>query len=285
MTIGEAIHSGAKLIKNKLNRFEAELLLVHVLSCTREHILTHPEIIITKKSERTFLQLITNRQRGWPIAYLVGQQAFYGLDFEVTPSVLIPRPETELIIEQVLALSHITNQPLTIIDIGTGSGCIAITLAKLLPNAKVTAVDISSNALTVAKRNAMLHQVDITFIKNNLLVSLKTKDFIHNKTAVPVFIANLPYLTRLQIDTSPSIAHEPRLALDGGEHGLVLYQKLFKQINSLNLSAFDLFCEIDPSQKQRFTTLAKQSFPDSTFTLLKDLRGHNRLGHIKKRSH
>jgi release factor glutamine methyltransferase len=220
----------------------AELLLLHVVRRDRTWLYAHSEDEITAEQEQRFMSLLTRRAAGEPTQYLTGKQEFWGLEFEVTPDVLIPRPETEHVIEVALdrlALREIragrkqtlSGEGLRIADIGTGSGCIAISLAKDLPGARLVATDISAEALTVAQRNAARHNFadQIEFIHANLLEGISS-----SAAAAPRFdliASNPPYIGRREGPTLQREVrdHEPEVALYGGEEGYELYAALVTQ--------------------------------------------------------
>ncbi len=243
----------------------AELLLLHVLDCNRTWLYAHPEEIISDAKRRHFFDLITRRAAGEPTQHLTGKQEFWGFEFEVTPDVLIPRPETEHVIEVALdrlALRELragrpqksAGEGLQIADIGTGSGCIAIALAKELPAANFYATDISPAALAVAHRNAQRHAVAgrIDFREANLLIPVGAQHVAlqlgkvpnsappvlhqspitsHQSPLFDLVASNPPYIGRRE---APSLArevrdHEPHAALFGGEEGYELYADLITQ--------------------------------------------------------
>ena len=214
----------------------AELLLLHVLGRDRAWLYAHPEEVISNLDAHRFLSLILRRAEGEPTQYLTGKQEFWGLEFEVTPDVLIPRPETEHVIEVALdrlAVREIragrkrtlTGDGLNIIDVGTGSGCIAIALAKELPGARIVATDISEAALAVARRNAARYAFanNITFLQHNLLGGMAAK--------YELVVSNPPYVGRKEKETLMREVrdHEPEVALYGGEEGYELYAELIGQ--------------------------------------------------------
>ncbi|PIT93447.1 peptide chain release factor N(5)-glutamine methyltransferase [Candidatus Falkowbacteria bacterium CG10_big_fil_rev_8_21_14_0_10_43_11] len=264
---------------------DAELLLSFVLRKPREYVLAHPEIKLTKKQILKFYKLIAQRAKNIPLAYLTGVKEFYGREFYVDKRVLVPRPETETLIEQVKSEKLKMKSDAIIVDIGTGSGCIIITLAKELENLKskisnlkFLATDVSLGALAVAKKNARLHGVadKIKFMRGNLL-----EPILKNRTLVTynlLFVANLPYLMPTQIKNSPTIKHEPLLALSAGKDGLKYYRQLANQLQQFNIKypniSISLFCEIDPEQSKaikKIFSLAK------SMEIKKDLAGRNRL--------
>jgi len=222
----------------------AELLLLHALGRNRTWLYAHPEEILTESQAKHFFDLIARRAAGEPTQHLTGKQEFWGLEFEVTPEVLIPRPETEHLIEVTLdrlALRELrANRPqkssgagLQIADIGTGSGCIAISLAKELPAANFVATDISPAALAVAKRNASRHQVAdrIDFREANLLVLHSPLATRHSPLHFDLIVSNPPYIGRSEAESLPREVrdHEPHTALFGGEEGYELYADLITQ--------------------------------------------------------
>jgi len=258
---------------------ETEILVAFLLHKNREFLLTHPEIKINSPLLKKFKKLEKKRLTGWSIAVLIGQKEFYGLSFKVDKNILVPRPETEMIVDEVLTKNQ--NNCL-IIDLGTGSGAIIIALAKNFKTAKAKflAVDISLKALKIAKQNAQLHKLNkkIKFSQGNLLTPILK--LLPNKNLV--IAANLPYLTKTQINNSPSIKREPKLALDGGSDGLKYYRALFKQLKTIKYESLELLIEIDPSQTAKIKTLAKQYFFPECLEIKKDLAGRSRLLLIKK---
>jgi release factor glutamine methyltransferase len=222
----------------------AELLLLHVLHRDRAWLYAHPEKSMKPADIDVFLSLIARRANGEPTQHLTGEQEFWSLEFEVTPDVLIPRPETEHLIEVALdrlALRELragrpqktTGDGFVIADIGTGSGCIAVALAKELPRATVYATDISAAALTVARRNATRHSVTdrIHFLESDLSQPLPQSALRPNNPGVSNFdllVSNPPYIPRRDANTlAPEVRdHEPAIALYGGEEGYELYVSL-----------------------------------------------------------
>ncbi|MCX6796346.1 MAG: peptide chain release factor N(5)-glutamine methyltransferase, partial [Candidatus Falkowbacteria bacterium] len=179
----------------KIPHLEAEILLAKSMSSIREFILSHSDEEIMMATQKKYLSDIKKRNSGFPLAYLTGKKEFYGLEFFVNQNVLIPRPQTELIIDEVINLTYNNDYKFSIIDVGTGSGCIIITLAKLLKQNNFYGIDISNKALRVARKNAKLNKVtNIKFLRGNLLQPfLNSKFKIQNSKLV--IIANLPYLT------------------------------------------------------------------------------------------
>jgi len=289
MTIEQALKLAIdKLNTKKINlpHLEAELLLSEILKKPREFILAHAEKKLTAIQMAKFKCLIFRRLKGEPTAYLTGHKEFYGLKFKVNKNVLIPRPETELMIEEALKLTAHNSRPITIIDVGTGSGCIIITLAKQTAYCKLLATDISAKALTVAKQNARAHNVHkkIKFLKGDLLYPL-----IHNSAfKIPeselIITANLPYGWKAWKNNTSAdtigLKFEPQSALYTGKNGLELYERLFKQIKKLRTNGCAL-CEFDPRQTSKIKRLIKSELPSASYQIKKDLSGLNRLAIIK----
>lgn len=204
---------------------EAELLFSSMLDCDRLSLYLNKKVLLDKEKAEFISSTLKRRIKSEPIQYILGKAEFMGFNFNVTPDVLIPRPETEILVEtavkQIWAFNH-QFQSLKILDVGTGSGCIAITLAKLFPNAKIDALDLSEGALGIAKDNAKLHNVDINFIHSDLFSSDYLTPMTYN-----LIISNPPYVSAEDIDKlQPEIKYEPRIALDGGEDGLNFYRRL-----------------------------------------------------------
>ena len=273
---------------------DAEILLSFVIKKPKEFLYAHPEKKITAAQFLKFKKLITRRARHEPVAYITGHKFFYGLDFFVDKNVLIPRPETETLV--LAAINRKSNRH--IIDVGTGSGAIAISLAKNLPNAKIFATEISPNAFSIARKNALHHKTKINFLRGDLLEPLMTilsrnssreaalKARPYGRYSKLIIVANLPYLTTRQWQkTQPEIKkYEPRLALDGGPDGLKYYKRLLQQIKLL-ITRYSLLVtsiiEIDPSQKKSITKIIKRHFPAAKIEIKKDLARRDRVVIIK----
>ncbi len=219
----------------------AELLLMHALGRDRTWLYTNPESVLDVSAVGTYFALVARRAAGEPTQYLTGRQEFWGLEFEVTPAVLIPRPETEHVIEVALErlgargikIDMITGAPspkLRVADVGTGSGCIAVALARELPHAEITATDISAAALEVAQRNAALQAVvnRVHFIECDLLTGIVGAPF-------DLIVSNPPYVARSDSATLAREVrdHEPHAALFGGPTGVEIYSRLIEQAGAL----------------------------------------------------
>ena len=206
---------------------DAELLLLNQLGIDRVQLFTNPDKDLTKEEESSFRQNVHRRAACEPIQYITGRQEFYGLDFKITPAVLIPRPETEHLVEAVLKLLS-AERPQKIADIGTGSGAIAIALATHLPHAQITALDISTEALAVAQTNARTHDLAhrIQFLQSDLLSVLS-----HETQTFDAIVSNPPYVAESDRDTlHPQVRdYEPATALFAGKTGLDIYRRLIPQ--------------------------------------------------------
>ncbi len=241
-------------------RLDAEVLLAQARGCKRIELYTAFEEEAPQELRDAFRELVRRRAGGTPVAYLVKMREFYSLEFEVTPDVLIPRPETELIVvgvtDHAKALKR-TAEPLTIADVGTGSGVLAVCLARRLPASRVTALDISPKALGVAKRNAARHGVGerIVFIESDLFAASPSGvrfDYV---------VSNPPYITTAEMAKLPThvLNHEPRLALDGGPAGTSVIERLLPQAAARLKPGGGLYVEISPMIAERVEALVKQT--------------------------
>jgi release factor glutamine methyltransferase len=274
--VGEALREGIRRLEAAgvpSAPLAAELLLLHVLGRDRAWIYAHPEETPAPDQLSAFFSLVASRISGTPTQYLTGKQEFWGLQFEVTPDVLIPRPETEHVIEVVLTRlgEARRNMPLRVADIGTGSGCIAVALAKELPAAQICATDISAAALVVARRNAGRHGVvgRITFVESNLL------DAVIGPAQFDVITSNPPYIARAEAHTLPMDvrAHEPEVALFAGQDGLALYPSLVKQAGERLVPGGLLVLELGFGQFEAVSTLLDAAHGWTRVSAMQDLAG------------
>lgn len=284
LNIKQALNSASLFLRDTSTSawLDAEVLLGFALKKDRSYLLSHGEKTLTSTQEKTFTKLVTRRSRYEPIAYILGHKEFYGLDFKVTKHTLVPRPESELMIEEAIQTIN-PRKKVLVIDIGTGSGCLCITLLHELKKKKIQskgiALDISPKALAVAKQNAKRLKVNnITFLKSNLLTAILKKPSLLKNTNQIIILANLPYLTLKEIKKEKSISKEPKLALDGGKDGLGLYRNLKKQLDSLKHSVpLTILCEINPHQVTNFRKIWK-----GKVVFKKDLGDRERVGIIRK---
>jgi release factor glutamine methyltransferase len=227
---------------------------MHVTHSSRARLLTHPERPLLPAEVERYKELIDNRALGYPLPYLIGKTEFYGLEMMVTPDVMIPRPDTEVLVD--LALER---RPSTVIDVGTGSGCIAVALAVHLPEAAILGIDISPAALAVARWNVEKHGLDER-------IKLIVGDLLDRRPApVDLIISNPPYVSADErASLPPSILyHEPQLALNGGADGLEVIRRLLYQSQGLLKPGGMLLIEIGASQGAAVREIAETCFPET----------------------
>jgi len=251
---------------------DAELLLRHATNLNKDKLYVQYNRELTDKESHLLYDLIQRRVQSEPIAYILGYKEFFGLDFEVNPSVLIPRPETELLVEKAIAFARQQNIRL-IADVGTGCGAIAIALAKHLPDAKIYAVDISEDALRTAKTNCKKHDVcnRVTLLHGNLLEPIPK--------LVDLIIANLPYVKIADWKKLPNgiKANEPKIALNGGADGLDVIENLLAKAKDKLQSNGTMLLEIGYNQGKAALKSATNYFPEATTEIYTDLAGMDRV--------
>src|SRR5579864_1979842 len=261
----------------------AELLLMHVMGRDRAWLYAHPEAPLDAEEARRYFELVTQRAAGTPTQYLTGKQEFWGLEFEVTPAVLIPRPETEHIVEVTVERlgKERANAPLRIADVGTGSGCIAVALAHEFPRAEIFATDISADALAVAARNAVRHNLTerVHFLECNLFDA-----FASERGTFDMIVSNPPYVARdgeaqLQREVRE---HEPHAALFCGVTGTEIYAPLISQAAKLLRSGGLLALEIGYGAVDRVRSLFDASPAWSDVRVANDLAGIPRVISAKR---
>jgi release factor glutamine methyltransferase len=246
-----------KKAKVKFPELAADLLLGFIAGCDRVRILSHPEVIISGKIREDYKNLIARHASGEPLHYVTGEREFYDLPFRVTPAVLIPRPETELLVEKTIALMKSYPGPARFLDIGTGSGCISIAVAHEVPSATGWAVDISSAALGVARQNAHRHGVAqrIHFLQGDLLESFLPNSFFD------FILSNPPYVPLRECDNLPSDVrnYEPHLALFGGTTGLEIYSRVIPKVTAHLAFGGYLLMELGIGQAETVREFAKKA--------------------------
>jgi release factor glutamine methyltransferase len=271
-------------------QLEGELILGHILDCGRTDLYARPERLLRPQELAAFHNLLDRRALGEPLPYLTGHIEFYGLDFAIDPRVLIPRPETETLVD--LALTHVAQslslprQPdqhtqdaprLVLADVGTGSGCLAVTLAVHVPSAHIYALDLSPDALAVARANAQRHRVArrITFLESDLLTALPEP--------ADLIVANPPYVASEELPTLPQEVrkHEPRLALHGGPDGLDIVRRLLRKAPAYLRREGAVLLEIGARQGPAAIHLAREAFPAAVTTVHLDLAGRDRVLCVK----
>ena len=281
-TVGETLDGLiSRLEKTRdMPGLDAQVLLARLLDRPRSWVLAHPEAPLTGNRYTALEALVGRLEGGEPLPYIVGHWEFFGLEFEVTPDVLIPRPETELLVERAIAWlrkSEPGSRELRVMDVGTGSGCIAISLAVNVPGLSITATDISAAALKVARCNAEKMNVSgsITFLEADLFPNLLIPD------CFSLIVANLPYIPTNTLYKIHVYGREPTLALDGGSDGLVLIRRILTEAPDRLILGGLFLMEIEASEGPAVLSLASGAFPKARIHLHKDLAGQDRLLEIK----
>ncbi|OGO43135.1 MAG: protein-(glutamine-N5) methyltransferase, release factor-specific [Chloroflexi bacterium RBG_16_58_8] len=251
-------------------RLEGEILLRHALGLDRARLYSDLDAAMSVSAEDSLLKALDRRLGGEPSAYITGHREFYGLDFFVDRHVLVPRPETELLVEKAIGLAR-EHGLATVADVGTGCGAIAISLAVNLPGTTVYAIDLSPKTLEVARRNASRHRVRrrIHFLEGDLLEPLPHP--------VDLLVSNLPYVKGPDIDTNNMLKFEPRLALNGGEDGLEAIRKLCRQVPSKLRPGGFLLLEIGRGQGKGAAGIIHANLTGATIEIFDDLAGIERL--------
>ena len=249
-TVTESLESGTALLAPSATaRRDAELLMMHVTGSSRAELMTHPERELTQRQQEHFQAAIVRRVRHEPVQHILGTQDFYGRSFIVNRLVLIPRPETEHLVEAVLAIRP---APRYVLDIGTGSGILAITLAVELPDAVVTATDISPAALAVAQQNArVLNAERVRFVQSDLFEGLREERF-------DCIVSNPPYVATDEVLEPQVREYEPATALYAGEDGLAIYRRLIPEAFEHLEAGGYLWLEIGHGQRDALRELLSQ---------------------------
>jgi len=255
-------------------RLESQILLAHVMDCPKIELVARSNEEPTEVERARFKDLIRQRTEGWPVAYLVGKREFYLLSFEVTPAVLIPRPDTETLVLEALRLLKGRANP-AVLDLGTGSGCIAISIAHQAKTTRVTAVDVSPDALGVAKRNASTHGVQdrVTFALGDLFAPLP------EGSQFELIVSNPPYVTPGELaELAPEVRdHEPRIALDGGPDGLAFYRRIATDASRFLKPGGTVLVEIGVSQEDAVQGIFAARSELTVNPTIKDLAGRPRV--------
>ena len=263
-------------------RLDAEVLLAHVRGCQRIDLYTAHEEVVAEDARAAFRKLVKERAAGTPVAYLVGEKEFYSLPFYVTPDVLIPRPETEDLVVALLDRAGESGggRKIDIADVGTGSGILAVCAAKFLPEARVTAIDVSRAALDVARTNAERHGVSdrIEFLEGDLLAPVASREF-------DFIVSNPPYVSAAEFaELSPGVRdREPRGALLAGERGEEVIERLLPQAADRLRPGGWLLCEISPMIAERVAALAASPDRFEQTGLIKDSGRHDRILACRRR--
>ena len=273
MTIKQTLAKGMIILKsNNIDspKLKARLLLQYVLKKTRQYLIVYDNEEVGKKEQWEYFVNIDKLAKGVPLQHITHTQEFMKMDFYVDENVLIPRPDTEILVEEVINIAKKMDKP-KILDLCTGSGAIAISIAKNVPNAEVYAIDISEKALDIASKNAQRLEANVKFIKSDLFKNLKNMKF-------DIIVSNPPYIKKEDIKfLSEDVQKEPQIALDGGFDGLDFYRKISKQaIDYLKFGSFLCF-EIGYDQKEEVTEIIEKLEHYKGTYCKKDLCGNDRI--------
>lgn len=276
MKIKEALKKANQiLIQNNIDEvfLKSRILLAHILNVEKEYLIIHDDEVLLSLQENEFFEKVNKLCSGVPIQYLTNSQEFMGVNFYVDKNVLIPQPDTEILVENVISiiknLQKSCQKEITVLDLCTGSGIIGVCLKKHLQNVNVLSSDISSNALEIAKKNANLQNVKIDFIKSDLFENIDEK--------FDVIVSNPPYIKTDKInELSKEVKNEPRLALDGGQDGLDFYRRIIKESTNFFRKTGYLALEIGYDQKEAVENLFK-NFKYKEIKIFKDLSDIERV--------
>ena len=253
---------------------EAELLFTEILDCSKFSLYLNRGLRLDRDKSQTISKALKRRILGEPIQYILGKTEFMDWEFKVTPDVFIPRPETEILVETAIDIVQSSEfRVQSILDIGTGSGCIAISLAKFLPHADITAIDISEEAISIAQKNAILNNVKINLLLSDLFSNyeLRTMDY-------ELIISNPPYIPTSEIKTlQPEIGYEPHIALDGGKDGLDFYRKIIVDSSCYLKEDGFLIMEIGYKQRLAIEDIFQKSQNYRIIDVIKDYNNIERV--------
>ena len=272
-------------LNSETPELDSQLLLAHVIGRPRTWLLAHLDEPLTPPQIDLANQAFTRLRTGEPLPYILGRWEFFGLDFDITSDVLIPRPETELLVEKAVHWLKASPHRRAVADVGTGSGVIAVSLAMQIPDLQVFATDVSHSALRVAKHNAEkfhVHQ-QIEFMECDLLPESKSNVLRPNFrfSSFDLICANLPYIPTETMHSLSIFGREPTLALDGGKDGLDPYRKLLNLAPKWLAPNGILLLEIEATQGMKALSLAYDNFSEASISLHQDLAGHDRLLEIQ----
>lgn len=280
-TLGDYLIHKIPKLPDDLTQHDAQLLLAHVIGHPRTWLLAHLDAPLSAPMLDSANQAFARLEAGEPLPYILGHWEFYGLDFDITPDVLIPRPETEMMVEQAIKWLSASGERRTVADIGTGSGIIATSIAMHIPSTRILATDISRAALKVAKHNAekfhVHHRID--FLECDLLP--QHVEPLPTDRHFDMICANLPYIPTETMRALPIYGREPTLALDGGKDGLDLYRRLLDIAPDWLAPYGKILLEIEATQGLKALSLAYDLFSEATITLHQDMAGHDRLLEIQ----
>jgi len=277
MKINELIKVGVKKLKEKEIEepiLKMRLLISSVLNKDKEYTITHGEEEIDSLKVEEIYNKIKKLEEHIPIQYITNKQEFMKLKFFVNENVLIPRSDTEILVEEII--ENYKNKEVKILDLCTGSGCIAISLKKYIENSKIYAIDISEEALKVAKQNAINNEVDITFLKSDIFSNIKEEKF-------DIIVSNPPYIkTEVINNLDKEVKKEPLIALDGGNDGLYFYKKIIEEGYKFLNENGTIFFEIGYDQKDEIINIVKNDARYEIVKTKKDLGNNDRIIVIRK---
>jgi len=280
-TLGDYLIHKIPKLPDDLTQHDAQLLLAHAIGHPRTWLLAHLDAPLSAPMLDSANQAFARLEAGEPLPYILGHWEFYGLDFDITPDVLIPRPETEMMVEQAIKWLSASGERRTVADIGTGSGIIATSIAMHIPSTRILATDISRAALKVAKHNAekfhVHHRID--FLECDLLP--QHVEPLPTDRHFDMICANLPYIPTETMRALPIYGREPTLALDGGKDGLDLYRRLLDIAPDWLAPYGKILLEIEATQGLIALSLAYDLFSEASITLHQDMAGHDRLLEIQ----
>lgn len=260
---------------------ESELLFTEILDCDRVSLYLNKNVPLGKDNSDLIASVLKRRINGEPIQYILGKTEFAGLEFKVDKNVFIPRPETEILVEAAVKTGRslsVTGERLKILDLGTGSGCIAVSLAKLLPDAQVAATDISPEAIEVAKENARFHRVKINFFQGGLFNAYHLSPITYH-----LIISNPPYIPTAEIDKlAPEVKYEPRIALTGGADGMDFYRNIISRAPARLREGGFLILEMGFGQRQAIENIFKISGNFEIIEVIRDYSDIDRVIAAKK---
>ena len=275
MTIKELLNQGIIMLKNEgidSPKNKARSILEYTLKKSREYLIIYDKQEITPKQREIYIKNIKKIIKGIPLQYITGIQEFMKIKFFVTKDVLIPQPDTEILVEEVIKIAQTIDRPL-ILDLCTGSGAIAVSIAKYLPEVEIVATDISSKALEIARHNAKFNRVksNIEFIESNLFAKLKNRKF-------DIIVSNPPYIPTDEIKTLPKdVQYEPIIALDGGKNGLDFYKKIINTSDEYLKQHGYLCLEIGYNQKESIRKIIEKDNKIKDAYFKKDLCKNDRV--------
>ncbi|WP_425446192.1 peptide chain release factor N(5)-glutamine methyltransferase [Dethiothermospora halolimnae] len=274
--------ANAKLKERRNPQLDSMLLLCYVINVDKIYIYTHRDQVIDMETVDKFYKLVEKRSKGYPLQYIIKKQEFMGLDFFVDEGVLVPRPDTEILVESIIKLVNESNMRdkdnINIVDIGTGSGAITLSLAHYIKNAFIYSIDISQDALNIAKRNCKNLRLEnrVEFLNGDLFKPLEN---LYKEKEIDIIVSNPPYIptkdiTNLEVEVSQ---YEPKLALDGGIDGLNYYKKIIEQAPNYLKANGILALEIGYNQGKDLKKLLQQIGKFDNIEIKKDLAGHDRV--------